>query len=133
MKHLLANAGWSGLLRLLFVGLIMTLVAAMSRVPWSLAIWVLALTLGAGGGQWLAKSPEKGHPMLQGAGLVVTLAAAGLGIARDQLDLNLDTGTLIRLILLPTGLYLGAYLRFMSHPNVVIVCDSSASEKPDSD
>jgi len=110
------------LIRSIIVIVAMLLVAAMGGGPLHLGAYLAAGVAGASLGNWLAAEPEARYGWLKAMGLALAVSASALGLARDALDL--DEKALIAVVVCGTGLYMGAYIRFLSHPQVEILHDS---------
>lgn len=112
----------SGVIRSIIVIVAMFVVATMGGGPLHLGAYVAAGLMGAVLGNWLAAEPEARYGWLKALGVALAVSASGLGMMRDALDL--DEKALIAIVVCATGLYMGAYLRFLSHPQVEILQDS---------
>lgn len=122
MARLLKNAGISGLLRSVVVGLVMLAVAGWGGGAVHLGAYLLACLIGLATGNWLAAEPESRYGWLKAMGMVLVVGATCLGLLRESMDL--EEKALIAVVVCSTGLYLGAYIGFLSHPQVEIVSDS---------
>lgn len=118
MRHLKANAGTSGIVRCLFVFVILTLVAVKGGGLLASLLWAASLVVGWLVGKWLALAPEQRHRYLQGLGGFLLVGAFVTGAARRQLDVNEDL--LLFVVISAVGLYISAFVSFMSDRRVEI-------------
>ena len=112
------NAGISGVLRAIFVATILTIVAAKGGGPLTLALWIASWPTGWLAGKWLAIQPEQRYKYLQIASGVLVGSAILLGIVLKKV--YLDETLQITCIVTSVGLYLSAYLSFMSDSRVEV-------------
>lgn len=112
------NSGISGVLRAIFVATILTIVAAKGGGPLPLALWIASWLTGWWAGKWLAIQPEQRYKYLQVAGGVLMGSAILLGFVAKKF--HLDETLQITCIVTSVGLYLSAYLSFMSDSRVEV-------------
>lgn len=117
-RHFLQNAGRSGVIRTVLVAILMVFLAIKGGGAWHLLGIGASTILGGLLGNWMAGDPEARHRWLRGLGLILVVSGMAAGALRDTV--SVDEGLALAAVLAAICFYMGAYVRFMSHPNVMI-------------